>query len=116
MEALVMLDTLKSAIFLYLADAIKLPAFREWFAPYSIDPESFCDAEFTRIAYELIGYFADIDAGELTERNLKMDLRKMYEPSFASSYIEINLDFGEGFDTRLPQTGSLIREAIPSPA
>ena len=108
-----MLDALKSQIFLYILDAITLRELREWFAPYSISPESFGDPEFTRIAYEMMGDLLDLDEGQLTERTFKISLQGSYEPSFASSYVEIKLNFGDRFSSIIPQTGSLIREAIP---
>jgi hypothetical protein len=106
------LDMLKSQIYNYLTGAINLQMLREWFAPYSIDPERYGDPKATRISYEMMSDFSDLDEGLLPERSLRMNLQNLYEPLFASSYSEIKLQFG-GYSGWAPaRTESLIREAV----
>jgi hypothetical protein len=89
-----MLDILKSQTESYLEGKITLPTLREWFAPYSIDPESEGDADFTRISYELMGDLSDIDDGFLSEEDLKGNLKAAFDSQFASSSVKVQLSFG----------------------
>lgn len=86
-----MLNALKSKIACYLDGEITLQALREWFAPFSIDPDSSADPRFAGIAYELIGDFSDLDDKLLSEDDLRIILGSIADPR---SPIEITLHFG----------------------
>lgn len=109
-----LLDTLKSKSESYTRGDISLETLRDWFAPYSIEPESEQDAEFTRIAYELIGDLSDLDDGFLTEEALKENLKSAFNSPSASSSLKIQLSFGLYSTSPARSASSTRREPVPA--
>lgn len=89
------MDALKSQIFLYLGGQISLQQLREWVAPYTIEPGSHGEDEFSHIADELIGDFSDFDDKLLSESGLNANLKALADQQFASSFLEVTLEFGQ---------------------
>jgi hypothetical protein len=85
-------DSLKASILAYLYEPTSLSDFRSKATPLALDAGESRDPEALRIANQILGDFADLDLGHMSEKDLKQNLRNLLFGQSASKYLELPFD------------------------